>query len=269
MLRRTITGVVSAAILIACMFAPSSSLRWVVLLAAAWGVTEMLDAFQIAGHKPLRWPSFIALALVVPIQLTLTNGAPLPLIAVILMLTTGNIAVRKRPDWIDAAASLYAAFTIILPFLMLLEIDAAGSNGSGRVFVFASFVIPLSGDIAALFVGRAFGRHKLNPLLSPNKTWEGAAGGLIGSVIGALLLGGIGGMYINYLDIPPLWHWLLLGIFGGVAGQLGDFSASLVKRWCGIKDFGVVFPGHGGVMDRLDSVLFTSYIIYIYLIILL
>jgi len=264
MLKRFITGLVSAALLFAFMFAPSWALRWALLLVAVWGVTEMLDAFQIVGHQPIRWSSYIALALVIPAHLTIGNRAPLPILTLILMLTTFNIAIRKQPSWIDAAASLYAAFTVALPILMLMEIDMS-TTPPGRWMVFASFVIPLLGDISALYVGTTFGRHKLNPMLSPSKTWEGAAAGLIGSMTGAMLLGGIG---IRFAPLPPLMHWAALGLIGGIAGQLGDFSASLMKRWCGVKDFGVVFPGHGGIMDRFDSVLFCVYVIYIYILII-
>lgn len=260
MLRRFVTGLVSAAILIAAMWMPSRLLCWALVIIAVWGVTEMLDAFQKAGHQPIRWSSYITLAFLVPARIIIGTRAATPVLTLILMLTTLNIAIRRRPSWIDAAASLYAAFTVALPLLMLMDIDML-ENPPGRWMVFASFVIPLSGDTFAYYIGSTLGRHKLNPMLSPNKTWEGAAGGLAGSAFGAFLLGAIGA---RFAPLPPISHWILLGIFGGLAGQLGDFSASLVKRWCGIKDFGVVFPGHGGIMDRFDSVLFTVYIIYVY-----
>lgn len=67
-----------------------------------------------------------------------------------------------------------------------------------------------------------------------------------------------------WLDMPPLWHFLVLGLIGGVFGQLGDLSASLVKRYCGVKDYGTLFPGHGGMMDRVDSVLFVTYVVFGY-----
>jgi phosphatidate cytidylyltransferase len=260
MLKRFITGLVSTCLLVAFMFAPQWALRWALLVVAIWGVTEMLDAFQIAGHQPIRWFSYIALALMIPAHLLFGNLAPLPILTLILLLTILNIAIRPHPSWIDAAASLYAAFTIAAPVLMLMEIDML-TYPPGRWMVFASFAIPLCGDVFALYVGSTIGRHKLNPMLSPNKTWEGAAAGLVGSALGACALGAAGS---RYASLPPLSHWIALGLIGGVAGQLGDFSASLVKRWCGVKDFGVVFPGHGGIMDRFDSVLFAAYIIYIY-----
>ncbi|MDR2656635.1 MAG: phosphatidate cytidylyltransferase [Oscillospiraceae bacterium] len=260
MLKRFITGLVSAGILVLFMFAPSRWLRLALMLITVWGVTETLDAFTIVGHEPIRWPNFIACALMIPAFLALDAHAPLPMLALILMLTTLNIAVRVKPSWIDAAAALYAAFTVLVPMQMMLAIDTL-ITPPGRWMVFGVFVISLSGDVFALYIGHTWGTHRLNPALSPNKTWEGAAGGLVGSVIGALLLGWIGS---RFAPLPKTSHWVALGLIGGAAGQLGDFSASLVKRWCGIKDFGVVFPGHGGIMDRFDSVLFTTYVVYCY-----
>ncbi|MDR1599594.1 MAG: phosphatidate cytidylyltransferase [Oscillospiraceae bacterium] len=260
MVKRLITGLVSAGVLVMFMFSPSSWLRLALTLVAVWGVTETLDAFASVGHEPIRWPGFIACALMIPAFLALGSRAPLPTLALILMLTTLNIAVRPKPSWIDAAAALYAAFTVIVPAQMLMAIDTL-TDPPGRWMVFAVFVIPLMGDTLALYIGHTWGRHRLNPALSPNKTWEGAAAGLVGSVVGATLLGYFGG---RFATLPPLSRWVALGLVGGIAGQLGDFSASLVKRWCGVKDFGVVFPGHGGIMDRFDSVLFATYVVYCY-----
>ena len=132
------------------------------------------------------------------------------------------------------------------------------------LLIACAFLFAYFGDMAAYFTGVFFGRHKMVPRLSPKKTWEGAVGGLLGSVVVGLLLfafeqlAGIGRTNL------PLWGYLLLGLFCGVAEQAGDLTASLIKRFCGIKDYGNLFPGHGGMMDRMDSVLFTTIVIYGY-----
>lgn len=100
--------------------------------------------------------------------------------------------------------------------------------------------------MAAYFVGVRYGRAKLNPVISPKKTIEGAFGGLAGSLLTAVviyLLAGILG-----LSQFPFWHFVVIGLVGGLAGQIGDLFASMVKRHCGVKDFGSIFPGHGGMM---------------------
>ena len=99
--------------------------------------------------------------------------------------------------------------------------------------------------------------------MSPNKSVEGAAAGLAGSVLFAMAAAGVTAIFT---PLPqPFWHMPLLGLLGGAAGQMGDLFASLIKRHCGIKDFSKIFPGHGGMMDRLDSVYWATVVMYIYL----
>jgi phosphatidate cytidylyltransferase len=114
----------------------------------------------------------------------------------------------------------------------------------------------------AYFTGLLLGRHKLAPKISPKKTIEGAVGGVAGSVLLCGLFG--------YFAVPPLLtHCIALGVLGGVVSQLGDLTASIFKRKMGIKDYGNLIPGHGGVLDRFDSVLFTAPAVYYYIVIVL
>ena len=112
-------------------------------------------------------------------------------------------------------------------------------------------------DTFAYFFGRWFGKNKLAPQLSPGKTIEGSIGGLIG----AILVGGAFGHWIHL----PLMHGLAVGALAGVMGQVGDLFESALKREMGIKDFGRVLPGHGGALDRFDSLLFVAPLAYLYL----
>jgi phosphatidate cytidylyltransferase len=120
------------------------------------------------------------------------------------------------------------------------------------------FALALSwvGDIAAYYVGKNFGRHKLAPRVSPGKSWEGAVASLAGSMV-------FGFFYLNYL-IPQVapWQSLLLAGVGNVAGQLGDLAESALKRGAGVKDSGTMLPGHGGWLDRVDSTLFAVPVVY-------
>lgn len=117
-------------------------------------------------------------------------------------------------------------------------------------------------DIFAYFSGFLFGRHKLCPDLSPKKTVEGAIGGTLGSIICCGIFG--------YFVMPEIWvHCLILGMIGAVLSQCGDLTASAYKRKMGIKDYGNLIPGHGGILDRFDSVLFTAPAVYYYIIIVL
>ena len=129
------------------------------------------------------------------------------------------------------------------------------------------FIIPVMGDTMAFFVGSRVGGPKLCPAVSPNKTISGAVAGLCGSLIAALVIGGVGLAVCDEATgalLPSIPTCLLIGIIGGMAGQMGDLFASMVKRHCGIKDYSNLFPGHGGMLDRLDSILFTAVVMFCY-----
>ena len=131
----------------------------------------------------------------------------------------------------------------------------------GTGYMVLIFLCAWSSDTFAYFTGKFMGKHKLIPHVSPNKTVEGAVGGLVGSVIVCSLY-----LYILNITIGIQSPWLiigvLVGIVGGVFGQIGDLVASSIKRDTGVKDFGNIFPGHGGVMDRFDSVMFIAPVVF-------
>lgn len=118
-------------------------------------------------------------------------------------------------------------------------------------FLFPMFVIWF-GDTGAYFAGRAFGRHKLAPRLSPKKTWEGAVGGALASVAGGFVARAI------FFDDMLVWQVILLALPGAVLGQIGDLAESLIKRSTGVKDSGTILGGHGGMLDRVDALVFAA-----------
>jgi phosphatidate cytidylyltransferase len=122
----------------------------------------------------------------------------------------------------------------------------------GAVWVLVALSLSFGNDTGAYFAGRAFGRRKLFPRISPSKTWEGAIGGSIASTLLACLFGGL------WLPELPLWGAALVGLGGSILGPLGDLSESLFKRAYGAKDSGRIMPGHGGMFDRIDALLFIS-----------
>jgi len=124
-----------------------------------------------------------------------------------------------------------------------------------RMMIWLLFALSASSDSAALFAGKFFGKHKLIPRVSPNKTVEGAIGGIAGSLIAAMVVYTITAVRGEGLSI---FMFIGLGIVGSVLTQVGDIVASYIKRFCGVKDFGKIFPGHGGLLDRLDGILFTA-----------
>ena len=129
-----------------------------------------------------------------------------------------------------------------------------------------------AGDIAALYIGRTFGRHKLAPRLSPGKTWEGSIASIAGSILAAAILVYIsdlltarGNLTVHITE--PLWQTLLLAAILNIAAQLGDLLESAVKRGAGVKDSGTMLPGHGGILDRIDALLLAAPVLWFALVI--
>jgi phosphatidate cytidylyltransferase len=144
--------------------------------------------------------------------------------------------------------------------LGLGPIAALRVGPSGLQWVISALVITWANDTCAYFAGRLLGRHKLHPAVSPNKTWEGFAGGAVGSV---------GGMFIaRWVAFPALTFadCLALGLLGAVLGPLGDLCESMLKRAHGVKDSGTLIPGHGGLLDRVDALLFNAPAVYLYVV---
>ena len=129
-------------------------------------------------------------------------------------------------------------------------------------FVWLVVITAFGTDICAYFAGVALGKHKLCPKISPKKTWEGAIGGVLGSVI-------LSGLFGFFFAPDFLVHCLIIGFAASIISMFGDLTASIFKRKMGIKDYGNLIPGHGGILDRFDSVLFTAPAVYYYIVIVL
>ena len=176
--------------------------------------------------------------------------------------------LREKPTFPDAAASVYPLFTCFLPMSMfMMMMNSTYGVVPGIALITMAFAIAYVGDGAAYFGGRAMGKHKLCPNVSPKKTVEGAIFGVVGGTIGGLICRAVF-VYAFHMPMPGIPAAIALGLIGSVAGEIGDLSASLLKRHSGIKDYGKIFPGHGGVMDRFDSVIFTLIVMYCYTLVL-
>src|SRR5699024_7822719 len=133
----------------------------------------------------------------------------------------------------------------------------------GMLLVFFPLCISFVSDTFAFFAGLLFGKHKLTPV-SPKKTVEGAVGGLIGGVIGMMIMPFVGGMVISDVFMSPAMA-VAFGLLGSVVSQIGDLSFSVIKREFGVKDYGNLLPGHGGILDRFDSVTFVAPFVWLLL----
>ncbi|HWQ79955.1 MAG TPA: phosphatidate cytidylyltransferase, partial [Anaerovoracaceae bacterium] len=258
------TRILSAVImlpLIALLFVGGRLLLLACFAVGVMGVREFYRGFENLNIKPSYTAAYIsilglyAVNLFVPLEYQyymLWFAAVL----VISMLYLFNIENRELAD-------VMATFTgIIYVVFLSFHVTLVEQTGEYGILVWLIFLTAFGTDSMAYFTGLLIGRHKLAPKISPKKTIEGAAGGIIGSVLLCCLFG--------YFVIPRLLlHCIMIGILGGVVSQLGDLTASIFKRKMGIKDYGNLIPGHGGILDRFDSVLFTAPMVYYYIMIVL
>jgi phosphatidate cytidylyltransferase len=150
------------------------------------------------------------------------------------------------------AGFLYVGW--MLSFLVDLRLEA------GRNWVFFALFVTFGSDTAAYFIGRVLGKHRLAAQISPHKSWEGAGGGLLGAVAVSLLF-----TLSTPLQIPlSIGQGIILALLVSVFGQIGDLAESLLKRNTGVKESGNSIPGHGGFLDRMDSVVFAGVTVYLY-----
>jgi phosphatidate cytidylyltransferase len=179
----------------------------------------------------------------------------LPIVAILVALARlGDMATAALRLMANAYGPLYIGGGMAA--IVLLKRDG---GGDGPGFVLLSLMLSWLSDTGAYFAGRFLGKRKLYPAVSPKKTIAGAFGGLAGSVGGALL-----GSFF-YLRSLPVAHAIAFGLVGGFLGQLGDLGESLLKRSVGVKDSGGIVPGHGGILDRVDALLVTATLSYLYI----
>jgi phosphatidate cytidylyltransferase len=165
----------------------------------------------------------------------------------------------------DASASVFCLFYI---GLTLLALPALREYPNGPTLVTFLLCVVWAGDIVALYVGRSLGRHKLAPRISPNKTWEGAAGSMLGSLAAAgglmalehLLTVRFDSVKLSFPD--EVWYWLVMAVVVNIAAQVGDLAESALKRSAGVKDSGTLLPGHGGILDRIDALLLAAPVLW-------
>ena len=277
MTKRTVTGLCIAAALAILIHVQGLGLRlaWFVCMAVA--IWECYEAFSLKGLKPIRWVGLLYAAAALPSYLYLGGeGGLVTAMVVCFILGTGVVLLTGKPDLPRAAATVMPIMYPGFLFALMFPLQDQPDKMMCILALAILFAVPLLGDVGAYLVGSRFGKRKLCPLISPHKTVEGAVGGLVSSVLAAILLSHIAARIPDAFPkyecmrvyVGPVWHYALLGLAGGAFAQFGDLTASMLKRYCGEKDFGNIFPGHGGMLDRFDSVLFMSAVCYIYFIIL-
>ncbi len=228
---------------------------------AVVSVYELGRALKARGSSPFLWGAYVFAAGYYAVFLLLGVGWTAALFMLCVLITLTERIFNSRRDTLDTLLSLFIFIYPLLLYAILMYAAAQPHAADNRTALFCAFAGPLMGDTLAYFTGVAIGKHKLCPALSPKKTVEGSVGGLIGGIAGGALTYFAQSWWGGATPLIPL---LLMGLVCGVLGQVGDLFASAIKRWSGVKDYGWIFPGHGGVMDRLDSVLMCAPVVFCY-----
>lgn len=289
MLKRIATAVVLIPVVLVLMLhAPVPVLAAVAGIVALLTIREFLKLTESYGVEPMGWPTYTFTTLFF-VLLALSGEGQTPLLStgqflIVLAFAAAIVpfvfltrAMRRedlRGGYPAAAASAFAFAYIALPMGMLVQLR---QQVAGAFYVLYLLLVVWAGDIFAYFVGKSIGRHLMAPLISPKKTWEGAVASVVASVA-------VGWTLFQYA--LPLSSWLLRigliqprdGIFGleqpamgpiivltivlNIAAQLGDLVESLIKRGAGVKDSGTLLPGHGGMLDRIDAMLFAAPVLW-------
>ncbi len=291
LLKRILTAVVLIpVVLLLVLRAPVPVLALIAALVALLATQELLKISEAYKISPMHWPTYIFVGLFF-LFLALNPGRDTPLlstsvfagsaafVAAIVPFVFLVIGMRRADLSTGFPAAMTSAFAfayVALPMGCLVQLR---EQASGAFLLLYLLLLVWAGDIFAYFVGRSLGRHLMSPRISPRKTWEGALASMLASV-------GVGVLLYNYalpistallnarlierkdglfaLEKAPLWPIVLLSAAINIAAQLGDLVESLIKRGAAVKDSGTLLPGHGGMLDRIDALLFAAPLLWYY-----
>jgi len=291
LLKRIATAVVLIPIVLALVLrAPVPVLAVVAAVVALLAIREFLKLTESYGVQPIVWPTYLFTGLFF-FTLAIGAGGDTPLLSTgkflvtlgfaaaivpFIFLTRAMRGADLRGGYPAAAASVFAFTYIALPMAMLVQLR---QQWAGAFYLLYLLLVVWAGDIFAYFIGRSIGRHFMTPRISPKKTWEGAAASVVASVlVGWLLFNHAEQMSLALLrsglierrdglfglEQPAMGPIIMLTIVLNVAAQLGDLVESLIKRGAGAKDSGALLPGHGGMLDRIDALLFAAPVLWYY-----
>lgn len=222
------------------------------IIVSSLALWEFCSMFEKKGFSPLKLSGIIISA--VSIVIIFSDWRYLELFVFIFLFLISTLEIfRKEKNPLNPVILIFGIVYIVFPFIMLNVF----SDSSFTNIVIFIFILIWSCDTAAYFGGRLIGKHRLSTI-SPKKTWEGSVTGFIFTIIISLLI------YFIFPDKFNLKDAVTTGIIIGIFSQVGDLFESLIKRYCGVKDSSDIIPGHGGILDRFDSLLFVTPVIYAY-----
>jgi len=262
-----------AAVVWSDWFFSGISIGVAIFLLALIGMHEFYSAISNIGYKPVRTIGYAACLPILMIALGGTikkvdkyvdlfksiNYFSFGIFVTLVVLFSFIIFLHDRYNINDIAVTVFGALYVsfLFSFLVLTR-----NLENGFYYIWLIFIGAWVTDTFAYFSGVFFGRTKFLPAISPKKTVEGSIGGIAGCVVITVIYG----LFLNsYIRNVPVFHYVIIGLLSGILSQIGDWAASAVKRYVKIKDYGKLMPGHGGVLDRFDSILFIAPVVYFYI----
>jgi phosphatidate cytidylyltransferase len=255
---RSVSGTVYVSLIIGSLMLNKYLFAFVILMFSQIGLFEF---YRFGGRNKVQFLyQFIGLAIFITFHLSFEGFISPKWQAFIFSvpLLFLSIEIFKRGDWeINDVAYKLIGYIYLLTPLILLDYLNLKSGAPFSKLVLTAFILVWANDSFAYLSGMTFGKHKLFERITPKKTWEGFLGGLLATLLVAWLLR-------SYNDVGKSFIWELEALFIGIAAVFGDFVESFFKRKAGVKDSGKIMPGHGGILDRIDSLLFVFPVVFIY-----
>lgn len=265
MLKRTITGAVLVALCVGFFFLRTLNSAFFHILISLIALIGTIEAVLITGEKTSFFQKIISVlcsfCVCLFFYLFKETGALISLCVFVIAQFFYPVFTRGNAKLESVAVAI---FTCVYPSALLIPLMM--TNTLGKISTFAlilTFVISPCADVFAYLVGRTFKGKKLCPEISPNKTISGAIGGLIGGMVGSIVVYALTKNTFTYhLSTNPFVYFALVGLLASCLTEIGDLVESYIKRSFGVKDSGKIFPGHGGMLDRFDGLIFASVFIY-------
>lgn len=288
LLKRVLTAVVLIPIvLLLVLRAPVPVVALITAVVALLAIHELLKLSEAYAVRPFRWPAyifvglfFLVIAIPSPTPLLSTSGFALialsaAILAPFIFLSIGMLRSELASAFPAAMVSTFAFAYIALPLACLVQLR---EQWQGAFYLLYLLLVVWAGDVFAYLIGKFIGRHRMSPRVSPHKTWEGAVASVAASVavgllmfhyalpistalLNAHLISLQDGVFNNQPTLIPI---IALSVVLNIAAQFGDLVESLIKRGANVKDSGAILPGHGGMFDRIDALLFAAPVLWCY-----
>jgi phosphatidate cytidylyltransferase len=259
MLTRIISAIVGVPFIALFLIVKGDYLYLFAGILSLFGMYEYYKAIKATGVKTMDSIGFIFCIGFYILQLLNPNAEIFSKLMAIMLITLFTFEIFTRKSGVNGI--VHTMFGFVYVTFLLGHIIFISHLENAAVLIWLPFLTAWFTDSAAYFTGISIGKHKLSPAISPKKTIEGALGGIIGSSLLTTIFGVLISKYNSNIGI---FDFIIIGLLCGIFSQLGDLAASYIKRYANLKDFGKLIPGHGGILDRFDSILFTMPVVYYY-----